>query len=40
MNNTINLDHHDLIIYIDMSYPKSYHDVNIFYHYNIYQNWL
>jgi hypothetical protein len=35
MNNTINLDLHDLVIYIDMSYPKSYHNANIFYHYNI-----
>jgi hypothetical protein len=32
MNNMINLDHHNLVIYIDMGYPKSYHDVNIFYH--------
>jgi hypothetical protein len=29
MNNTIILDHKGLFIFIDFSYPGSYHDVNI-----------
>ncbi len=40
MNNTMILDHHGLFIYIDSSYLGSYHDVSIFCHLAIYQEWL
>jgi hypothetical protein len=32
MHNMVILDHHELFIYIDTSYPCSYHDVGILWH--------
>ncbi len=36
MYNTIICDHQGLFIYIDISYPRSYHDVSILRHSSIY----
>ena len=30
MNNTVVVDHNGLFIHVDLGYPRSYHDVNIF----------
>jgi hypothetical protein len=39
MNNMIIVNHHKLFIYVNPSYPSSYHDVNILQHSSVYQNW-
>jgi hypothetical protein len=39
MNTKVILDYKGLFIYIDCGYPRSYHDVNILGHFNIYQEW-
>ncbi len=39
MYNIIIFGHKGLFICIDFGYPRSYHDVSIFQHSNIYQEW-
>jgi hypothetical protein len=39
MNNIIVMDHHGLIIYFDLEYLGSYHDVSIFRQSNIHKSW-
>jgi hypothetical protein len=39
MNNIVVVDHHDLFIYIDMGYPRSFHDVNCLRQLELYKRW-
>ena len=39
MNNTVVVDHNGLFIHVDSGYPRSYHDVNIFRHSHLYEQW-
>jgi hypothetical protein len=39
MNNSIAMDHCGLFIYLDLMYPRSYHDINIFHQSNIHNSW-
>jgi hypothetical protein len=39
MNNMAIVNHQNIFIYIDNGYPRSYHDVTILWHFDIYINW-
>jgi len=39
MNNMIIVDNQGLFIYINIGYPRSWHDVTILWHSNLYANW-
>lgn len=36
---TIVVDNHGLFIYLDLGYPRFFHDINIFRESNLYKNW-
>jgi hypothetical protein len=39
MNNTMVVDHHGLFIYLDLEYPRLFHEVSILRQSNIHTNW-
>jgi hypothetical protein len=39
MNNMIIVDNQGLFIYINIGYPRSYYDVTILWHSNLYADW-
>jgi DDE superfamily endonuclease len=38
-NNTVIIDHNGLFIYVEMGYPRKFHDVNILRHSTLYREW-
>jgi len=39
MNNNVVLDHYELFIDLNSSYPSSFHDVNILHKLDLYKSW-
>lgn len=39
MKNIVMVDHNGLFIHLDVGYPKSFHDVKILRHNDVYNNW-
>jgi hypothetical protein len=39
MNKIVVVDHHGLFIYLDLKYPRSFHDINILWQLEIHMNW-